>query len=103
MQSGAEAKTCSFYKELDEILGKKPCVKPVALAFNRRLVLDKMYKDVDCKKPEKKKKKSKSDVLDEISRWNIEEPLMPRSRDSARSSLRLHGRVSSLWMLAWVS
>ncbi|XP_071634452.1 uncharacterized protein [Temnothorax longispinosus] len=89
MQSGAEAKTCPFYEELDEILGKKPCVKPVALASNRRPVLDKMCTDVDCKEePEKKKKKSKSDVLDEIREWRVESMEYRRTTDAEKQRQR---------------
>lgn len=32
--SGNDPKTCKFYEELEEILGEKPCVKPVAIASN---------------------------------------------------------------------
>ncbi|XP_071557670.1 uncharacterized protein [Temnothorax nylanderi] len=89
MQSGAEAKTCPFYEELDEILDKKPCVKPVALASNRRPVLDKMCTDVDCKEePEKKKKKSKSDVLDEIREWRAESMEYRRTTDAEKQRQR---------------
>lgn len=33
-KSGNDPKTCKFYEELEEVLGEKPCVKPVALASN---------------------------------------------------------------------
>jgi len=32
--SGNDPKTCKFYEELEEILGEKPCVKPIAVASN---------------------------------------------------------------------
>lgn len=42
-KSGNDPKTCKFYEELEEILGEKPCVKPVAVASNivkRKLVVN---------------------------------------------------------------
>lgn len=33
-KSGNDPKTCKFYEELEEILGEKPCVKPVSLVSN---------------------------------------------------------------------
>ncbi|XP_020298830.1 zinc finger and SCAN domain-containing protein 29-like [Pseudomyrmex gracilis] len=33
-QTGVEPKTCKYFEELDEVLGEKPCLKPVALASN---------------------------------------------------------------------
>lgn len=33
-QSGNDPKICKFYEELEEILGEKPCVKPVTIASN---------------------------------------------------------------------
>lgn len=35
-KSGNDPKTCKFYDELEEILGEKPCVKPIAVASNLR-------------------------------------------------------------------
>ncbi|XP_036140288.1 uncharacterized protein LOC118645564 isoform X2 [Monomorium pharaonis] len=37
-QSGNDPKTCKFYEELEDVLGEKPCVKPVAVAssLNKR-------------------------------------------------------------------
>jgi len=34
-KSGNDLKTCKFYEELEEVLGEKPCVQPVAVASNR--------------------------------------------------------------------
>lgn len=33
-KSGNDPKTCKFYEELEEVLGEKPCVKPVSIASN---------------------------------------------------------------------
>lgn len=33
-KSRNDPKTCKFYDELEEVLGKKPCVKPIAIASN---------------------------------------------------------------------
>ncbi|KYN18239.1 hypothetical protein ALC57_09486, partial [Trachymyrmex cornetzi] len=33
-KSGNDPKTCKFFKELEEVLGEKPCVKPIAIASN---------------------------------------------------------------------
>lgn len=33
-KSGNDPKTCKFYNELEEVLGEKPCVQPVAIASN---------------------------------------------------------------------
>lgn len=33
-QTGVEPKTCKYFEELEEVLGEKPCLKPVALASN---------------------------------------------------------------------
>lgn len=35
-QTGMEPKTCKYFEELEEVLGEKPCLKPVALASNLR-------------------------------------------------------------------
>lgn len=35
-KSGNEPKNCKFYEELEEVLGEKPCIKPIALASNHR-------------------------------------------------------------------
>lgn len=31
-----DPKTCKFYEELEEVLGEKPCVKPIAIMSNLR-------------------------------------------------------------------
>ncbi|XP_018403070.1 PREDICTED: uncharacterized protein LOC108779996 [Cyphomyrmex costatus] len=33
-QTGVEPKTCKYFKELEEVIGEKPCLKPIALASN---------------------------------------------------------------------
>lgn len=35
-QTGVKPKTCKYFEELEEVLGKKPCLKPVALASSLR-------------------------------------------------------------------
>lgn len=35
-QTGVEPKTCKYYEELEEVLGEKPCLKPIALASSLR-------------------------------------------------------------------
>lgn len=32
-KSGNDPKTCKFYEELEEVLGEKPCVKPIAVGL----------------------------------------------------------------------
>lgn len=34
--TGGERKKCKFYEEMEEILGDKPCIKPVAIASTLR-------------------------------------------------------------------
>ncbi|XP_071577461.1 uncharacterized protein [Temnothorax nylanderi] len=51
-KSGNDPKTCKFYEDLDEILGEKPCVKPVSLASNlnkrhRTMINSKEQNDFD--------------------------------------------------------
>lgn len=33
-QTGVEPKPCKYFKELEKVLGEKPCLKPVAVASN---------------------------------------------------------------------
>ncbi|CAL1680997.1 unnamed protein product [Lasius platythorax] len=51
-KSGNDPKTCKFYKDLEEVLGEKPCVKPVSLASNlnkrhRTIINSKEQNDFD--------------------------------------------------------
>ena len=34
--TGGERKTCKFYEEMEEILGDKPCIKPLTIASSHR-------------------------------------------------------------------
>jgi len=34
--TGGEPKTCKFYEDMEEVLGDKPCIKPVAIASTLR-------------------------------------------------------------------
>lgn len=51
-KSGNDPKTCKFYEDLEEVLGEKPCVKPVSLASNlnkrhRTIINSKEQNDFD--------------------------------------------------------
>lgn len=35
-QTGVEPKTCKYFEELEEVLGKKPCLQSIALASSLR-------------------------------------------------------------------
>lgn len=47
-KSGNDPKTCKFYEELEEVLGEKPCVKPVAVASN---LIKRKRADIKAKDP----------------------------------------------------
>lgn len=84
-KSGNDPKICKFYDELEDVLGEKPCVKPVAIASNlnkRKITLndqdynDEVTEDDDSAqsadgcllKPAKKRKLSR--IQRELKDWS---------------------------------
>lgn len=81
-KSGNNPKTCKFYDELDEILGEKPCVKPITVALNLKRHNLESYKQDDLdilnensdsstqnEEPCKKKKKKMTRMEREFKDW----------------------------------
>jgi hypothetical protein len=79
-QTGAEPKTCKYFEELEEVLGEKPCLKPVPLASNLKKrsfpeafsnVSSETTSDIDedNDKPSKKLKKPKTRIERELEVW----------------------------------
>lgn len=94
--SGNDPRTCKFYEELEEVLGEKPCVKPVAIASNlnkKRAVSSEEQNDSEenedsgsstqtQKTPKQKKKMTR--VQRELKDWSAALLIDAKTREEAK-------------------
>lgn len=98
-KSGNDPKTCKFYDELEEVLGEKPCVQPVAIASNlnkKRTSIsstdqnDSEDMSEECKSTQneaslqRKKKRKISRVQRELQDWSASLLADAKTREEAR-------------------
>lgn len=100
-KSGNDPKTCKFYEELEEILGEKPCVKPVAIASNivkRKLVVnsegsEEINEDSESstQTEEIRKKRKLSKVERELKDWSA--TLLVDAQNQEEAKERRHKEI----------
>lgn len=88
-QSGNNPMTCKFYNELEDILGNKPSIKPVALASNLRKRSEISHSDSEieneCSQDKYSGKKKKTNtVQNEVGTWFAALREDAKSREVAR-------------------
>ncbi|KYM94044.1 hypothetical protein ALC62_15335, partial [Cyphomyrmex costatus] len=98
-QSGNSPATCKFFNELEEVLGAKSCVAPVALASNlkkRSASTSSQNSDVENESDKKceKKKVRKTRVQKELGEWSASLREDAKHREEARD--RRHKEIISV-------
>lgn len=92
-QLGNSPMTCKFFNELEEVLGEKPCVAPVALASNlkkRSASTSSQNSDVENESDKEcEKKVRKTRVQKELGEWSASLREDAKRREEARAIKRL--------------
>lgn len=93
-QSGNGPMTCKFFDELEEVLGDKPCIQPVALVSNLRKRAistsqdsSSQHSDIENESSnecDKKKKVRKTRVQKELGEWSASLREDSKQREEAR-------------------
>ncbi|KAL0098770.1 hypothetical protein PUN28_020726 [Cardiocondyla obscurior] len=99
-KSGNDPKTCKFYEEIEEVLGEKPCVKPVSIASNlnkrQREVVnckelsdsDKINEETSCSSTQNEetppKKRKNTRIQRELQDWSAALLADAKTREEAR-------------------